>query len=586
MINNNANWDIAFYGQDFSSIDNAFIAVQSNGKTEVDNVKGNEYYKNLLWNLLKDLNKYRDELCIGHSDNPESKEEDYKLWSANSYRSIKNDADGKKVDSSEWRFFGSLVGTVRKEYSKNDFKKLYSINEDNIKIDSPDDSLLKPFTSKKTVKIKLVIYSRFDSLNRKNLEQTKPYFIANLLMSGKLRFSKMTVDFDYESLFDFYMLWVLVQRFRDASLKGFFKKYQRFERNDNKLKGSIDIARHIRLNMGMDNGKVAYSFRENSLDNMLNHLLLEAFEYIKSKYPDIVDSVLSFDLDFERELQVLKYEIGYPKYNRRAIIAGNNTPISHPFYYEYKELQKTCLMILRDEGVSPFGNISEHVDGILYYVPDLWEDYLESHIRKGMRKYRDSEDSQYDMELSAQEKIYVMTDMKWEGGKLTKPDYVFRYSADDESGESRFFILDAKYRPQWGAALNGLFHKDLVDDYNKCLRDMVSVLGSSSGVIFPIYDNDEEDTVKTDSEKQQYAHRYSKYNPYGVFYTFPVMIKKPEENDSFKDWRKKMDDEVAGVMDKLMPVLDFELERKIELDRAISIINEDYDIDGLIEKIQ
>ena len=34
MINNNANWDIAFYGQDFSSIDNAFIAVQSNGKTD------------------------------------------------------------------------------------------------------------------------------------------------------------------------------------------------------------------------------------------------------------------------------------------------------------------------------------------------------------------------------------------------------------------------------------------------------------------------------------------------------------------------------------------------------------------------
>ena len=30
-------------------------------------------------------------------------------------------------------------------------------------------------------------------------------------------------------------------------------------------------------------------------------------------------------------------------------------------------------MILRDEGVSPFGNEDEHLDGILYYVPDLWE---------------------------------------------------------------------------------------------------------------------------------------------------------------------------------------------------------------------
>ena len=37
-------------------------------------------------------------------------------------------------------------------------------------------------------------------------------------------------------------------------MKGLYKTYQRFEKNDDKLKGTIDISRHIRLNLGLPSG--------------------------------------------------------------------------------------------------------------------------------------------------------------------------------------------------------------------------------------------------------------------------------------------------------------------------------------------
>lgn len=37
-------------------------------------------------------------------------------------------------------------------------------------------------------------------------------------------------------------------------------------------------------------------------------------------------------------------------------------------------------MILRKLGISMFGYDDEKVQGILYYIPDLWEDFLEKYM--------------------------------------------------------------------------------------------------------------------------------------------------------------------------------------------------------------
>ena len=40
--------------------------------------------------------------------------------------------------------------------------------------------------------------------------------------------------------------------------------------------------------MGLENGKIAYSYRENTVDNYLNHVIICAFEKLKLKYPESV----------------------------------------------------------------------------------------------------------------------------------------------------------------------------------------------------------------------------------------------------------------------------------------------------------
>lgn len=585
--------DMVFYGQDLTSLEKAYVVWNTEDGAESQSIKGDNYLKGFLWALMEDLDKAG--LIVGHSDKEIDNKDDYKLCKWNPLAG----------EDAEKRQFGSLVGTIRKEYTKEDtathlitFIENNKKNSGKSKISEQARKVISKLTKRQgarnteKVSIKLVILSRFDKFDVKNPGESKPYFLASMLLKGKLNLEldRHHVDFDYNSLFDFYLLWVMMEHFRAASLKGFFKKYQRFERNDDRLRGSIDIARHIRMNMGMNNGKIAYSYRENSLDNMVNHLILTAYDHLKDKYPNIVEK--NFDVELEQKLKSLKYEIGYPKYDRRTIIAKNSTPVSHPFFSEYRDLQQDCLMILRDEGVSPFGNTDEHLDGILYYVPDLWEEYLENYfnriIRKLNKEIKDDETrNPYVINMTAQEDILVMSDMDGEGGHKTMPDYIFRYKNDNDNKKSgkSFFILDAKYRKGWLYALDGKLDKALMGDYDKCIRDMVSVAGSSSGVVFPV----SAEEVMGRGGDIQFVHTYSKENQLNYFYTLPVSVHKSEGNNSFAEWQREMEDSIKRTCTILEEVLKFEADRKMKIDEALRKIQKESNekmngSDGLVEK--
>ncbi|WP_416373936.1 5-methylcytosine restriction system specificity protein McrC [Mycoplasmopsis cynos] len=60
-----------------------------------------------------------------------------------------------------------------------------------------------------------------------------------------------------------------------------FRTYQRFEKNDDKLRGTIDVSKHIKQNMWMNSGLISYSYRENSIDNYTNHLIVKTYQYLK-----------------------------------------------------------------------------------------------------------------------------------------------------------------------------------------------------------------------------------------------------------------------------------------------------------------
>ena len=69
---------------------------------------------------------------------------------------------------------------------------------------------------------------------------------------------------------------------RAAMRKGLYKAYIRKEYNDGNVRGTIDVARHIKKNIPFT-GKIAYYQREYNYDNYLMELVRHTIEYMKSK---------------------------------------------------------------------------------------------------------------------------------------------------------------------------------------------------------------------------------------------------------------------------------------------------------------
>lgn len=69
---------------------------------------------------------------------------------------------------------------------------------------------------------------------------------------------------------------------KKALAQGLYKQYQIFKRNDENIKGMIDVSRHINQNIPF-NGKISYKSRERTFDNFLTQLIRHTIEYIKTK---------------------------------------------------------------------------------------------------------------------------------------------------------------------------------------------------------------------------------------------------------------------------------------------------------------
>ena len=81
-------------------------------------------------------------------------------------------------------------------------------------------------------------------------------------------------------LFIFYFL-------KKALRKGLLQKYTRNEYNNQNVKGTVDIQRHIRINTPFI-GKIAYSQREFSYDNYILQLIRHTIEFIKKEMQEQV----------------------------------------------------------------------------------------------------------------------------------------------------------------------------------------------------------------------------------------------------------------------------------------------------------
>ena len=177
------------------------------------------------------------------------------------------------------------------------------------------------------------------------------------------------------------LLMYLFPRYLNAAMrKGIFKQYRRFEYNNTNIKGSIDIARHIKSNTPFT-GKVAYSTREFTQDNDLMQLVRHTIEFIRLSAKNGRIILNSSELTKQNVSAVILVTSSYNLGNqRKVIIANKTTPVRHAYYTEYLALQKLCLMILTHRRHS-LGGKSNNIHGILFDVAWLWEEYLNTILK-------------------------------------------------------------------------------------------------------------------------------------------------------------------------------------------------------------
>lgn len=173
-----------------------------------------------------------------------------------------------------------------------------------------------------------------------------------------------------ERLFNF-LLFLLPHYLKSALRKGLFKQYIHREFNDGNVKGTINIARHIKKNTPFI-GNIAYSQREFSYDNSLMELVRHAIEFIKKKpYGNRILTKVKDEVKL-----VIDATPGYALHDQKKIIEQNKRNcIRHAYYREYLALQRLCLLILRHQK-NQIGLGAKRIYGILFDGAWLWEEYI------------------------------------------------------------------------------------------------------------------------------------------------------------------------------------------------------------------
>lgn len=452
-------------------------------------------------------------------------------------------------------YFGGVVGIIEDVFEINLSENIYEGGkdiEDKYQIENLN------------FEIRLQIRSKFDT--------EKPYFLATMLLRNKIELNDLVFS-NEEDIYDYLLLFWYKIKILEAYQKGFYKTYRRFEENGYRLRGSINISQHIKLNIGQNNGKIAHIYRENTINNYLNHLIIVTYEYLKKKYPELVEQNIDNDLNIRCILEGIRNEIGYNTKGIQFLIKNNQKTISHPYFIEYEDLREICLKILREEALSIWETGKERTKSILFYIPDLWELYLEDILKQDKELKNDVYTQGETPESDKQLKIFGEYN-KTENKNFKKniyPDFIFF----DE--KSPYFILDAKFKGRWKESIKGEIPDFCLDDYNKCIRDMNSINAHATGVIFPANIEQGNDVKYSDLKKLQ--HSISKYNQQDCFYTIPVYIPDTKNNLdeigilSYLDWKKGFDSNVSTALKIIKEIITVEKKYSEDFKRYISKYN-------------
>ena len=215
-------------------------------------------------------------------------------------------------------------------------------------------------------KTKVRIHSRF-------AQGEDDYFLHYMLQKVfSINLFDLKYHADNESIFDF-LIYLFPASLKRAIRQGLYKEYQTRVYNDANIRGRIDVNRHICQNTPFA-GNVAYSTREYAYDNHVTQLIRHTIEFI-SNHPYGAVILQNDDLTKDAVTMIREATPSYSQNERRKVVNQNLRPLYHPYFGEYRNLQRLCVQILRYEEIK-YGRNENEIYGVLFDGAWLWEEYL------------------------------------------------------------------------------------------------------------------------------------------------------------------------------------------------------------------
>lgn len=301
---------------------------------------------------------------------------------------------------------------------------------------------------------KVRIHSRFAQ------NDGNDYFLHYLLQKVfALNIFDLKFHADEESIFDF-LIYLFPAFLKRAMRQGLFKEYQSRHYNDANVRGRIDVNRHLRLNLPFA-GKVAYSTREYAYDNHVTQLVRHTIEYI-ANHP-YSGGILQNDEQTKDAISLIREATpSYSQNERRKVINQNLRPIHHPYFSEYRNLQRLCVQILRHEEMK-YGRNDDEIYGVLFDGAWLWEEYLNTILK---------------------DCGFIHPQNKLSTGRISLfkdrsgPRYPDFFKDD--------FVLDAKYKSYGNTEVSGIDR----DDLHQVITYMYRLRTSRGGFVVPLKQNE------------------------------------------------------------------------------------------------
>ena len=336
--------------------------------------------------------------------------------------------------------------------------------------------------------IRLTIGSRFDD------NKEKQYFLQYMLAKVfAINLVNLNTSAENENIWDFLLMYMFPYYLNKALNQGLYKEYKKIKHNNANVKGTIDIARHIRQNIPFA-GKIAYNTREFAYDNPITQLIRHTIEYISSR--EHRNALKNNPVTIEN-VKIIQHSTPlYNQRNRLSVIQNNYKKVNHPFFTKYEDLRKICLNILQGKGLS-MQNSNNKVHGLLFDGAWLWEEYLNTLLKPFGYIHPENRTKTHGLHL-------------FEKSRTIYPDF---YSIEKE------MVIDAKYKRLDSSSINR-------EDVYQVITYMYRLKAKTGIVLYP--------SIKNHTPKSFKFHKDSYGN--GDANLTKIALEIPQEESDFNSF--------------------------------------------------